>query len=111
MLLTVKAPENPSPFTPLNLAGFFASLAEQSGQAHLRQGAGHFLNLVENPTLPITCAQREEVRRLCQHPLLPKSDKTRHLLDYMQDNQEQAAERIRQLQSQLSRLEDLRDND
>jgi hypothetical protein len=111
MTLTVKAPENPSPFTPATLADFFATLAEQSGQPHLRQGAGHFLDLVENPTLPITCTQREEVQRLCANPLLPKRDKTMNLLAYVHDNQEQAAERIRQLQSLISQAEDMRFDD
>lgn len=112
MNLLVKAPENPSPFTASSLSTFFSGLAAEAttaGQSRLQQGAGHFAELAENPAHPISCAQREEVRRLCAHPLLPKRDKTLNLIDYMQDNQEQAAERIRKLQSQISRLEDLRD--
>jgi hypothetical protein len=106
------APENPSPFTPSALSDFLSGLASEAaadGQQRLKQGAGHFAYLAENPTFPITPAQRQEVRRLCAHPLLPKRDKTLNLVNYMQDNQEQAADRIRQLQSQISLLEDMRD--
>ena len=113
MNLTVKAPENPSPFTHSTLADFFGSLAagaDAEGRARLQQGAGHFTNLVDNPALPISPAQRAEVQRLCQHPLLPKREKTLTLLRYVHDNQEEAAARIRQLQSLLSGLEDFRDN-
>jgi hypothetical protein len=105
----VIAPENPSPFVPSTLADFFSSLAQERDQPSLRQGAGHFADLANNPTLPITPAQRQEVQRLCAHPLLPKRDKTLNLLGYVHDNQEQAAERIRQLQSLLSQREDMRD--
>lgn len=108
----VIAPENPSPFTPSELANFFSSLAASvatQGQARLAAGAGHFKNLVDNPALPITAGQRTEIQRLCQHPLMPKREKTLTLLHYVRDNQEQAAERIRALQSLLSQLEDLRD--
>jgi len=113
MNLTVKAPENPSPFTHTGLADFFRNLAAGAGpegQARLQQGAGHFTNLVDNPALPISPAQRAEVQRLCQHPLLPKREKTLTLVHYVHDNQEEAAARIRQLQSLLSGLEDFRDN-
>jgi hypothetical protein len=112
MTLTVKAPENPSPFTPSELANFFSSLAAATvadGQVRLQQGAGHFTNLVENPSLPISAGQRAEIKRLCAHPLMPKREKTLTFVAFLRDNQEQAAERIRKLQSLLSQLEDMRD--
>lgn len=105
----VIAPENPSPFVPATLADFFQSLAAERDQPSLWQGAGHFTELAENPTQPSTPTQRAEVQRLCAHPLLPKRDKTLNLLEYVRDNQERAAERIRQLQSLISQREDMRD--
>ena len=105
MNLTVRTPTSPTSFIPNDLADFFNTLPEGAS------GDGHFAEISNNPLGPITPGQRQEIQRLCANALLPKREKTLTLVRYTQFNQEEAAERIRKLQSLLSQLEDLRDHD
>lgn len=114
MTLTVKAPENPSPFVPSELATFLNGLADEADATYkasrLRQAANHFTELAQTPPAPpITYTQKDELLRLCRHPLLPKPEKTLTLVRYNTYDSPEADERIRHLQSLLSQLEDMRD--
>lgn len=103
--------ENPSPCTPSELSVFLSGLAASADAPHkarLLQAADHFERLANDPPQYATIAQKEEIKRLCQHPLLDKGTKTKTLIAHVRYNYDEAADCIRRLQSMLSILEDMR---
>ena len=103
--------QNPGSFQPSELASFLNGLAEsaQNGaQLRLRAAAAHFQGLATAPPKRLaTMAQKEEIRRLCQHPLLSAGEKTRISLALLRFDYDEAAECLTSLQSIISQLEDM----
>jgi hypothetical protein len=103
------ATQNPGTFQPSELATFLNGLADAAhngAAARLRQAAAHFHNLATAPPKRYaTISQREEIRRLCQCPLLSAGEKTRIGLASLRFDYDEAAECITSLQSIISQLE------
>jgi hypothetical protein len=110
---TTAAPQNPADFSPSDLAQFLNDLAKDAHngtQQRLRHAAGHFQQLATQPMVaPVTPAQKMEIQRLAAHPMLSKAEKTKVLLAYYRYDTEQAAEKIKHLQSVCAALDDMRD--
>lgn len=104
------APANPATCSTSGLAGFLSKLADTApapAQQRLHAGAEHLQQLAAIGLA--TPAQHMEIRRLCQHPLLPRPRKTLVLVAYMRYDYDEAANCIKQLLSETSALDDMRD--
>jgi len=111
-MATSSAIQNPPSFAHAELATFLNGLADTArtgAQQRLRSGAQHFQQLATAPVVYATPDQREELERLCRHPLLPRPTKTQVLVNILRFTKVQAAEAITKLQSTCAALDDMRD--